>query len=135
MAEIYGTVQCMKAKRNSNVKSAKHAFLLQAISELTKNPCIWMIAFLKPILAVSEICTPAYQQIHIKAMHEGKREFKCEICKTCFSSPSHLKTYNKTAHLEENYKCEICSLTFTFAVKSYLENIRLPTILRNLMMY
>ena len=45
---------------------------------------------------------------HAATVHEGKKAFKCDICKTDFTSKHDMKGHIKTFH-EENkpFKCEI----------------------------
>ena len=50
---------------------------------------------------------------HAATVHEGKKAFKCDICKTDFTSKHDMKGHIKTFH-EENkpFKCEICNANF-----------------------
>ena len=59
-----------------------------------------------------------YLNTHIKTVHEGRKEHKCNFCGKYFSQSSSLNLHVKTIHKEmeaENNKCDICNKSFKYA--------------------
>jgi uncharacterized Zn-finger protein len=50
---------------------------------------------------------------HIMSVHEGKKQFKCEICNQGISSKKYMKTPIAFVHEgKKPFKCDICDATF-----------------------
>ena len=50
---------------------------------------------------------------HIRTVHDGLREFKCEQCGKFFSQPMSLKTHIRTVHEgRKDYICTTCEKSF-----------------------
>ena len=47
-------------------------------------------------------------QEHIKTIHEGIRNYQCEVCSHQFSRPNRLKEHIETVHEGKTYQCEKC---------------------------
>ena len=46
---------------------------------------------------------------HIKTVHEGDKDFKCESCGKLFTQANSLRGYTKTVHEgDKDFKCESC---------------------------
>ena len=53
-------------------------------------------------------------QNHIKSVHEGRRDHKCDHCGKSYSKKSSLKTHIKTFHEgRRDYECNQCGKSFT----------------------
>ena len=52
-------------------------------------------------------------QEHIRTIHDGEREYKCEVCDYQFSRPNYLKEHIETAHKGITYQCEKCGNDFS----------------------
>ena len=49
---------------------------------------------------------------HVRTVHEGKKEFKCEYCGKCFGVNQNLKQHIRI-HLQDfKFKCEFCEKGF-----------------------
>ena len=63
---------------------------------------------------------------HIKRIHEGKQDYKCEHCCKSFSQAVHLKSHVRIIHEgHKAYKCEFCGKLFTQLVnmKGHIKRI------------
>ena len=50
---------------------------------------------------------------HIATIHEGKKQFQCDICKAEFTSKGGMKGHLRTIHEgDKQFKCEICNACF-----------------------
>ena len=50
---------------------------------------------------------------HIKTIHEGQRNYKCDFCGKLFTESGNLKNHIKSIHEEQrNYKCDYCGKSF-----------------------
>ena len=60
---------------------------------------------------------PAYLDRHVKIVHEGKKEFKCDLCSKFYTTKSHLKTHKLDVHGDDvrKYKCKFCHKQFKSA--------------------
>ena len=51
---------------------------------------------------------------HKQTVHEGRRDYKCDICGDAFSIQAHVKRHIQTVHEgRKDYKCEYCGTTRT----------------------
>ena len=68
-------------------------------------------------------------KIHISSVHEGQKEFKCDMCEKCFATNHYLKEHQKLCVYHEvkitlssdssksQFLCSICSKIFARAEK------------------
>ena len=64
--------------------------------------------------------------MHIKRLHTGERQYKCDVCKKAFVRKADLKKHVPTNTGEKPYHCTKCDKSF--AHKSYLgEYVRTHT--------
>ena len=50
---------------------------------------------------------------HIATIHEGKKQFKCNLCNTKFGEKSNLRRHIVTVHEGKKlFKCDICNAKF-----------------------
>eukprot|EP01069_Polyplicarium_translucidae_P000155 Polyplicarium_translucidae@DN1087_c0_g1_i1.p1 len=49
---------------------------------------------------------------HTRAVHQGRREFECEVCSVRFSKTTNLKAHMRTHTDERPFKCGTCSKAF-----------------------
>ena len=55
-------------------------------------------------------------KLHIKSVHEGQRNHKCDSCGKSFITSSHLKNHIRTVHEgQRNYKCDSCEKYYSEA--------------------
>ena len=53
---------------------------------------------------------------HIKTVHKGQKDFKCDPCGKSFTSAGYLRKHIKTIHeVQKNFKCDSCGKSFTQA--------------------
>ena len=50
--------------------------------------------------------------IHIRSVHEGKKQFKCEMCDKSFTNKHNLKGHSASVHGEKAIKNRICEANF-----------------------
>ena len=50
---------------------------------------------------------------HIKTIHEGQRDHKCDSCGKSFATSGNLKKHIKTLHEGQRFKCDFCKKYFT----------------------
>ena len=74
--------------------------------------------------AISKIETNSYScgkyftesgslKYHIKAIHEGQRNYKCHSCGKSFTQSGNLKKHIKRVHeWQRNHECDICEKSF-----------------------
>ena len=55
---------------------------------------------------------------HIKTVHEGYKDFKCDSCGKSFTEAGYLRKHIKTIHKgHRDFKCDSCGKSITQAVK------------------
>ena len=54
----------------------------------------------------------SYLSTHVKSVHEGLKEYKCDICGKCFGQQSNLSLHLKGVHKQEYVTCPICGKSF-----------------------
>ena len=90
-------------------------------TEFSKIPNFWMKVWL-----VSKICfflrkshlysclKPYDLKIHISAVHEGKKPYKCTICDNSFGLKRNLKSHIASVHEgKKSFQCNVCGQSFT----------------------
>ena len=63
---------------------------------------------------------------HISAVHEGKKQFQCDICNAQFGEKAKLKIHVATVHEgKKPFQCEICNAEFTskHGIKGHITRI------------
>lgn len=68
-------------------------------------------------------------QTHLKTIHEGKRNLRCNLCEKQLTTKNSLNMHIKTSHVGEkkNYECEKCNKKFRNSshLKAHFESIHL----------
>ena len=65
--------------------------------------------------------------LHVLIVHEGKKNFKCDICNKDFSSKAHLNTHKRDIHEDDEnvrtHECTTCNKKFksTVYLKTHME--------------
>ena len=49
---------------------------------------------------------------HVKRVHRGKKELKCDVCGKCLSSSRNLRRHTNDIHSNETFSCKICQKKF-----------------------
>ena len=53
-------------------------------------------------------------KVHIASVHERKKSYVCESCKTSFSTKDHLKRHIASVHERKKpHRCESCKTNFS----------------------
>ena len=51
---------------------------------------------------------------HISFVHEGFRNYKCDLCDKGFNQPGHLKRHINSVHEQlKNHKCGLCEKAYS----------------------
>ena len=74
--------------------------------ETPLRPHVGILIILNPLTVPSKI------QTHIAGVHEGRKDFHCDLCEKAFADRSNLKRHVSSYHEGEKFNCEICKKGF-----------------------
>ena len=59
-------------------------------------------------------------KIHVRTVHEGRRDYKCDSCGTLFKHPIGLRRHIVAIHEgRKDHKCDICGKEFAYQQHMY----------------
>ena len=65
-------------------------------------------------------------KLHINSVHEGVKNYKCDLCDKVYSRPTDIKRHIIGVHEgQKNYKCDICGKAFKQSshLKRHIKNL------------
>ena len=98
--------------------SKKHQSLNKIGTTLCKNEILIeiLILFFESLLQCNH-CGKFFSQkdqlnLHIKAVHEGRKDYKCHICGKSFSHPVNVTNHIRAVHEDRRHNCDNCEKSY-----------------------
>ena len=68
----------------------------------------------KPLKLNKDITSKNGMERHLSTAHDGKKEFKCEMCDKVFSRKNNIKAHMESVHEgKKSFKCKVCDKNFS----------------------
>ena len=93
-----GTAGYSSTTRDTRTRSAAKLRLVENMSTNDGTITDENIVFFKCSMCDAVLKSNRNLNLHISAVHEGKRPHQCQICNASFTQTSHLKTHERNVH-------------------------------------